>query len=175
MDKETVYEEQYLTNLGKGQIIAIGTDGIWEAMSSKGEMFGKRRFRRIIREHSWRSAQEILDTVYSELEDFTLGMKNEDDITLVIVKVVDLNRSSAPDRGLWGCLEHPPQSQTIKPDLPRRPGFQYGETLPCKARFPERALYAMPACTWGRTTVSSILKRSSASRAWGIPLGMATA
>ena len=58
-------------------------------MSSKGEMFGKRRFRRIIREHSWRSAQEILDTVYSELEDFTLGMKNEDDITLVIVKVVD--------------------------------------------------------------------------------------
>ena len=87
VDKDTQYQEHYLTGLQKGEIVAIGTDGIWEAVSSEGEMFGKQRFRRVIQEHAEKSAQEILDAVFSDVERFTRGMKNEDDITLVIVKV----------------------------------------------------------------------------------------
>ena len=81
------YMENRKTGLLNGQIIAIGTDGIWEAFNTEGEMFGKERYQRIIRENADRNAAEILDAVYRELNEFTLGKKSEDDITLVIAKI----------------------------------------------------------------------------------------
>ena len=81
------YAENRKTGMLNGQIIAIGTDGIWEAFNTAGEMFGKVRYQDIIRDNADKSADEILDAVYRELNDFTLGKKSEDDITLVIVKI----------------------------------------------------------------------------------------
>ena len=81
------YEENYKRGLADGQIIAIGTDGIWEAVNREGEMFGKARFRNIIRRNAHAAAGEILDAVYSELNQYTGGQKSEDDITLVIIKI----------------------------------------------------------------------------------------
>ena len=84
------YMENRKTGLRNGQVIAIGTDGIWEAFNTAGEMFGKERYQKIIRDNSQKSAAEILDAVYRELNKFTLGKKSEDDITLVIVKLNNL-------------------------------------------------------------------------------------
>ena len=81
------YEENFRRNLINGQIIAIGTDGIWEAVNSEGEMFGKMRFRDIIRKNANAGAGDILNAVYSELNQFTLGHRSEDDITLVVIKI----------------------------------------------------------------------------------------
>ena len=81
------YMENRRTGLQNGQIIAIGTDGIWEAFNTEGTMFGKERYQSIIRKHADKSAAEILDAVYRELNQFTLGRKSEDDITLVIAKI----------------------------------------------------------------------------------------
>ena len=81
------YAENHKTGLLNGQIIAIGTDGIWEAFNRAGEMFGKARYQDIIRKNADKSAEEILNAVYHELNEFTLGKKSEDDITLVIVKI----------------------------------------------------------------------------------------
>ena len=81
------YEENCRHNLTNGQIIAIGTDGIWEAVNSEGEMFGKLRFRDIIRKNANAAARDILKSVYSELNQFTLGQRSEDDITLVVIKI----------------------------------------------------------------------------------------
>lgn len=67
------------------QVIVVGTDGIWEALNSKGDMFGKQRLQNIIKENHHLSAQGLLDFVYSELNAFTFGAKSEDDITLVII------------------------------------------------------------------------------------------
>jgi len=39
------YKENNRRGLTNGQIIAIGTDGIWEAINKEGQMFGKERFR----------------------------------------------------------------------------------------------------------------------------------
>jgi sigma-B regulation protein RsbU (phosphoserine phosphatase) len=86
---DTIYQEQHLKKLTPGQIVAIGTDGIWEACSQDGEMFGKQRFMDIIRDNSHKSALHILDEVYDAVERFTYGMKPADDITLVIVKAVE--------------------------------------------------------------------------------------
>jgi len=38
--EDAVYEEHH-RDLAPGHIIAIGTDGIWEARNSEGRMFGK--------------------------------------------------------------------------------------------------------------------------------------
>ena len=57
--------------------------------ASSSEMFGKVRYQKIIRENCQKSAAEILDAVYRELNEFTFGKKSEDDITLVIVKLND--------------------------------------------------------------------------------------
>ncbi|NNL76108.1 MAG: SpoIIE family protein phosphatase [Desulfobacterales bacterium] len=81
------YEENFQSGLANGQIIAIGTDGIWEAVNREGEMFGKERFRDIIRKNAGAEASEILSAVYTALNLFTMGQKSEDDITLVIIKV----------------------------------------------------------------------------------------
>jgi sigma-B regulation protein RsbU (phosphoserine phosphatase) len=81
------YQENNISGLANGQIIAIGTDGIWEAVNSNGEMFGKERFRDILRENAGAGSGDILNAVYTELDQFTRGQKSEDDITLVIIKV----------------------------------------------------------------------------------------
>ncbi|MFT5698578.1 MAG: sigma-B regulation protein RsbU (phosphoserine phosphatase) [Desulforhopalus sp.] len=86
---------EYLVNTRAGltddQIIAVGTDGIWEAFNPQGEMFGKERLRKLIRSNAKQSASVILNIVYEELKEFTAGRKNEDDITLVIIKATGLS------------------------------------------------------------------------------------
>lgn len=84
------YEEQRRYGLQNGQILAIGTDGIWESFNKKGEMFGKDRLRAVIRREGQNSAAEILNAVYEDLNQFTIGQKFGDDITLVIIKVEGL-------------------------------------------------------------------------------------
>jgi sigma-B regulation protein RsbU (phosphoserine phosphatase) len=81
------YAENRHEGLTNGQIIAIGTDGIWEAFNKKGKMFGKKRFKDIIRQNAAAGADDILNAVYNEINQFIEGQKTEDDITLVIVKV----------------------------------------------------------------------------------------
>jgi sigma-B regulation protein RsbU (phosphoserine phosphatase) len=83
--------ENRRNGLANGQIIAVGTDGIWEAVNNDGEMFGKERLRRIIRSNAGAGAGNILNAVYDELNQFTRGRKSEDDITLVIIKVDGLD------------------------------------------------------------------------------------
>jgi phosphoserine phosphatase RsbU/P len=85
------YEENHHEGLKNGQIIAVGTDGIWEAFNGESEMFGKERLRKIISEKAAAGAGDILNAVYNELNHFTRGQKTEDDITLVIIKVDGLN------------------------------------------------------------------------------------
>lgn len=85
VDGDIGYEEQF-SEMHPGQIIAIGTDGIWEANSPDGEMFGKERFRQLLRKNAHRPSSEILDAVYREIRTFTGQMRQRDDITLVIIK-----------------------------------------------------------------------------------------
>jgi phosphoserine phosphatase RsbU/P len=87
VDPEMRYGQYMKQGLVKGQIIAIGTDGIWEAFNPEGEMFGKARFREVVRRHAQASAANILSAVFDTLGQFTRGQKTADDVTLVVIKV----------------------------------------------------------------------------------------
>jgi sigma-B regulation protein RsbU (phosphoserine phosphatase) len=83
------YPANVKTGLSQGQIILMGTDGIWETRNSSGEMFGKERLNDLIRLHSQSSANEILNSVVGSLEKFRDEAKQEDDVTLVVIKIVE--------------------------------------------------------------------------------------
>jgi len=87
VDKDWQYEENEKTGLSNGQIIFIGTDGIWEARNQAGEMFGKDRLYNIIRQKAAGSASEIVGTVTDALYHFRNGIKAEDDVTMVVIKI----------------------------------------------------------------------------------------
>jgi sigma-B regulation protein RsbU (phosphoserine phosphatase) len=70
-----------------GQIIMMGTDGIWEAQSLKGEMFGKERFKDIIRDNAGRPAKDIIQAVIKAVDRFCHPLENADDVTLVVTKI----------------------------------------------------------------------------------------
>lgn len=82
-----LYHEHHKQGLQNGQVIAVGTDGIWEAFNGEGQMFGKQRLREILRANAGSTAEDILGAVYAALHTFMNGAKYADDITLVIIKV----------------------------------------------------------------------------------------
>ncbi|GBC63734.1 phosphatase [Desulfonema ishimotonii] len=88
IDSDFLYAENHLENLEKGQVLVIGTDGIWETHNPDGEMFGKARLRDLIRLHGHQSAREILDAVTRAIHGFQETASREDDITLVIVRII---------------------------------------------------------------------------------------
>lgn len=73
--------------IASGQIMVIATDGVWEARNADGDMFGKERLHKIIRENASATAGEIQTAVFDSARRFRKGNRLEDDMTLVIVKV----------------------------------------------------------------------------------------
>jgi sigma-B regulation protein RsbU (phosphoserine phosphatase) len=78
---------QYTKRLSPGMIIAMGTDGIWETRNVAGEMFGRQRFRQVIKERRKDSAPAIVAAVMAAVETFRSGAQQEDDATLAVIKV----------------------------------------------------------------------------------------
>ncbi len=78
-----------------GQTLIIGTDGIWETHNPEGEMFGKDRVKDIIRSHAESSAAEIVDNIMSTLERFRFPLQKEDDVTLVVIRIIDRRTGAA--------------------------------------------------------------------------------
>jgi sigma-B regulation protein RsbU (phosphoserine phosphatase) len=80
------YQQNAMLRWKTDQILIIGTDGLWEAENPEGEMFGKKRFRRLIRENSHLPADTIIAKVYKAINVFRNRAVQNDDMTLVIVK-----------------------------------------------------------------------------------------
>jgi serine phosphatase RsbU (regulator of sigma subunit) len=88
VDKNFQYEENHKENFSRGSIVVLATDGVWEARDESGQMFGRTAVYDIIRKNSAASAGEIMETVISQIQTFLKTSKPEDDLTLVIVKVL---------------------------------------------------------------------------------------
>jgi sigma-B regulation protein RsbU (phosphoserine phosphatase) len=88
ISKDTVYTASSV-DIKPGQIIFLGTDGIWEARNAEGELFGKERLQLVIHTNSRESARTIVLSVLDAVEEFCGPGEQEDDLTLVITKIVD--------------------------------------------------------------------------------------
>ncbi len=87
VDGSWIYGESERQGLSSGQVIVIGTDGIWESRNQAGQMFGKTALCNVIRRHAVSNAEAILNAIVDALQAFQAGVRPEDDVTLVVVKL----------------------------------------------------------------------------------------
>jgi len=93
LDEDYRYAENQPANLAGGELIVLGTDGIWETRNPDGQMFGKQAVKDIMQHSPTSTAGEILDQILNALKNFRGGEAVEDDITLVVLKIAaDLAR-----------------------------------------------------------------------------------
>jgi sigma-B regulation protein RsbU (phosphoserine phosphatase) len=83
---DAVYARSCSPSLQAGDLLAIGTDGIWEARNDAGEQYGEERFQGLICELAEQPAEDIFQAVMRSVADFRGKAPQDDDITLVIVK-----------------------------------------------------------------------------------------
>jgi len=69
-----------------GDIVVVGTDGIWEAHNPTGRMYGKERLTDLIRLHKDKSARQIASSVVESVLEFCSDTAPTDDITLLVIK-----------------------------------------------------------------------------------------
>jgi serine phosphatase RsbU (regulator of sigma subunit) len=84
------YEEGE-THIGRGDAVVLYTDGITEATNPRDEMYGEARLESVLEEYRGESAREIEERVYTDVKDFTEGAAQADDLTMVIVKMIDVS------------------------------------------------------------------------------------
>jgi sigma-B regulation protein RsbU (phosphoserine phosphatase) len=87
VDADRRYEQFRKTDLKQGQVIILGSDGLWEARNPKGEMFSKEPVRRIIRQSHTATAREILTACFNRFNVFLGDRAPEDDVTLVVIRI----------------------------------------------------------------------------------------
>lgn len=73
--------------LEPGEAVVLVSDGILEARSPQGTMFGEERTLDIVRIYREESALQIVDNLYYAVRGFCQGMPQDDDITAVVLKV----------------------------------------------------------------------------------------
>lgn len=87
VDEDLQYEEFSQTGWNENDVILIGTDGIHETRNEDGAMFGQNRLREVLRENADEPSATILNSIINSLKDFRGNASQEDDITLVVVKL----------------------------------------------------------------------------------------
>jgi sigma-B regulation protein RsbU (phosphoserine phosphatase) len=70
-----------------GDVFLFFSDGILDATSSKGELFGRHRLERIVHEKAHRSAEELVDTIFTAVSAHAEEVEAFDDQTIVALKV----------------------------------------------------------------------------------------
>ena len=81
--------EEYVMNstaLNRGDIAVLYTDGITECRNEDNKEFGENRLVNLVKKYSKFSAKTLLEKVFEELNRFSRGVDQMDDMTLVIIK-----------------------------------------------------------------------------------------
>ncbi len=78
--------EQEVITLGPGDTVVLYTDGVTEAFSPAGEIYGPRRLRESIRAAADSSAQTMLDRMTSAVLDFYGDAPPSDDLTVMVLR-----------------------------------------------------------------------------------------
>lgn len=72
-------------HIGHGDILVIATDGLIERMNTAGDMFDDEGIEGVVRSLKGKTAQEILDALFSAVKEFGGNKPWEDDTTAVVI------------------------------------------------------------------------------------------
>ena len=76
------------TRLNKGDVICLYTDGIIEAMNTKGEQYGYERLSAFLKQHNQEDTSKLTKLISKDIDSFVGKAKQHDDQTLLLLKVV---------------------------------------------------------------------------------------
>ena len=87
------YEEERVP-LRSGDLVVLYTDGISEAMNRHGELYGDQRLYELVRGvPDQLGARDVADRIFGSLREFLDGEEARDDMTLMVVRVLEPARS----------------------------------------------------------------------------------
>jgi sigma-B regulation protein RsbU (phosphoserine phosphatase) len=78
--------ESRTVRLDQGDILVVYSDGLTDAESQQGDMFGRKRLLELIRQEAPSGSQALERAFLKAIEEFTQGMPQTDDITFVLVQ-----------------------------------------------------------------------------------------
>jgi phosphoserine phosphatase RsbU/P len=79
--------EEDRIDLRKGDVLALYTDGITEAMDAGSDLFGDARLGRLVSEHGHLETADLRERILREIEAFVGGADQHDDMTMILIKV----------------------------------------------------------------------------------------
>ena len=88
--EEADYDE-FTFHAKPGDLFVFFSDGILDAATKKGELFGRERVEAIIAASSNKSASQILDDIRAAVAEFAAPGDAFDDQTILVLKVTDMN------------------------------------------------------------------------------------
>ena len=69
-----------------GDIVVLYTDGITEMRNEKKDEYGSQRFQRLLKENSDKTAEELVNLIVTDVDNFRGNASPHDDMTLLILK-----------------------------------------------------------------------------------------
>jgi serine phosphatase RsbU (regulator of sigma subunit) len=72
--------------LNPGDLLVLATDGFFEWTNRDSEPFGIERFEETIRRSKEKRPRELISALYGAVLAFSGGMKQQDDLTAVVIK-----------------------------------------------------------------------------------------
>lgn len=81
--------EEYTQPLTPGDVIVLYTDGITEAMTAEGELFGDEALSRVVVAHHALDAAGIRERILRDVRAFVGDAEPHDDMTMVVLKIKD--------------------------------------------------------------------------------------
>ena len=88
--------EDYQYPLAVGDVFVLCSDGIFEAFNEAGEDFGAQRVIEIVEQNHAMPAKDIVNAMFSAVQNFCGDAEQSDDRTVVVVKINQLGPTSAP-------------------------------------------------------------------------------
>lgn len=86
--EDASYEESSV-HMGRGDVLVLFSDGITEAFNEAEEQFGVKRLQGVVRECALMRSEQISENIVNAVRDFSIGVPQSDDITLMIIKRYD--------------------------------------------------------------------------------------
>ena len=78
--------QQKVVRFFPGDVLLLYTDGVTEAQNNAGNFYGEKRLQEVLRSLGSRPANEILESILSDLKEFLGGSSQQDDVTLIVLR-----------------------------------------------------------------------------------------
>jgi serine phosphatase RsbU (regulator of sigma subunit) len=86
ISSQFVSDPPEILELNSGDVLVLATDGFFEWTNREGEQFGVKRLQETIRESKEKRPSELISTLYGAVLTFSDGIKQQDDLTAVVIK-----------------------------------------------------------------------------------------